>query len=352
MVGQIIPWNFPLSLLIWKIAPALACGNTIVLKPAEQTPLSALRFAELIGEAGFPAGVVNIVPGLGVTAGAAIASHPDIDKVAFTGSTQTGRLIQKASAESNLKKVTLELGGKSPLIVFDDANLDEAAAIADIGLFYNQGQVCCASSRVYVHEKVYDQFVKKIVEAAKRKVLGNPLDPRVNHGPQIDKLQADKIMHYIELGKREGATLMCGGNRVGSNGFFVEPTVFANVSEEMTISREEIFGPVMSIAKFSTTEEVIKKAHNSHYGLAAAVVTSNVNTAMMMSHALRAGTVWVNCANLVFPAAPFGGFKQSGVGRELGEYGLRQYTEPKTVIMKTPRYQGELEHIPRIYSSL
>jgi aldehyde dehydrogenase (NAD+) len=334
VVGQIIPWNFPLLMQAWKLAPALATGNTIVMKPAEQTPLSALRVGELFVEAGFPAGVVNMLPGYGPTAGAAIANHMDIDKVAFTGSTEVGHLILEASAKSNLKRVTLELGGKSPNIVFADANFEEAIEGAHQALFYNQGQCCTAGSRLFVEERCYDEFVEKSVARAKKRVVGDPFDPNTEQGPQVDQAQFDKVISYIESGKREGATLLAGGGRVGNKGFFVEPTVFANVQDDMTIAREEIFGPVMSIIKFKDLDEVAERANATTYGLAAAVWTRDIGKAHAIANRVRAGTVWVNCYNKVDPATPFGGFKQSGIGRELGEYGLQQYTEVKTVTIR------------------
>lgn len=334
VVGQIIPWNFPLLMQAWKLAPALAAGNTIILKPAEQTPLSALRLGELIIEAGFPAGVVNIVPGYGPSAGAAIAHHMDIDKVAFTGSTEVGHLIMEAAAKSNLKRVTLELGGKSPNIVFADADMDVALEGAHFGLFFNQGQCCCAGSRVFVEEKCYDEFVAKSVERAKQRVVGDPFNTNTQQGPQVDKEQFDKVMGYMESGMREGAQMLCGGSRVGDRGFFIEPTVFADVRDDMKIAQEEIFGPVMSIIKFKDIDEVIQRANTTIYGLAAAVWTKDITKAHAISNKVRAGTVWVNCYDVFDAAAPFGGFKQSGIGRELGEYGLQQYTEVKTVTIK------------------
>lgn len=334
VVGQIIPWNFPLLMQAWKLAPALAAGNTIILKPAEQTPLSALRLGELIIEAGFPAGVVNIVPGYGPSAGAAIAHHMDIDKVAFTGSTEVGHLIMEAAAKSNLKRVTLELGGKSPNIVFADADMDMALEGAHFGLFFNQGQCCCAGSRVFVEEKCYDEFVAKSVERAKQRVVGDPFNTNTQQGPQVDKEQFDKVMGYMESGMREGAQMLCGGSRVGDRGFFIEPTVFADVRDDMKIAQEEIFGPVMSIIKFKDIDEVIQRANTTIYGLAAAVWTKDITKAHAISNKVRAGTVWVNCYDVFDAAAPFGGFKQSGIGRELGEYGLQQYTEVKTVTIK------------------
>jgi aldehyde dehydrogenase (NAD+) len=334
VVGQIIPWNFPMLMLAWKLAPALATGNTVVMKPAEQTPLSALRIGELIVEAGFPEGVVNMLPGYGPTAGAAIARHMDVDKVAFTGSTEVGHLIMEAAAKTNLKRVTLELGGKSPNIVFADTDLDDAVEGAHFGLFFNHGQCCCAGSRVFVEEKIYDQFVEKSGARARKRTVGNPFDPQTEQGPQVDQAQFDKVMGYIEAGRNEGAKLVCGGDRVGDRGYFIQPTVFADVQDDMTIAREEIFGPVMSVIPFKSVDEVVSRANRTTYGLAAAVWTRDIKKALAISNSVRAGTVWVNCYNILDPRAPFGGFKQSGIGRELGEYGLQQYTEVKTVTVK------------------
>jgi aldehyde dehydrogenase (NAD+) len=334
VVGQIIPWNFPMLMMAWKLAPALATGNAVLLKPAEQTPLSALRIGELILEAGFPPGVVNILPGFGPTAGAAIAGHMDIDKVAFTGSTDVGRLIMEAAAKSNLKPVTLELGGKSPNIIFEDVDLDEAVEGAHMGLFANQGQSCCAGSRVFVEETIYQRFVEKSIARAKKRIVGDPFDSRTELGPLVDQSQFDKVMGYIESGRGEGATLACGGNRIGNRGYFIQPTVFSDVQDEMTIAREEIFGPVMSVISFKGVDEAIARANRTNYGLAAAVWTRDIKKALAVSAAVRAGTVWVNCYNIMDTRAPFGGFKQSGIGRELGEYGLQQYTQIKSVIVK------------------
>jgi len=336
VVGQIIPWNFPLLMQAWKLGPALAAGNTVVLKPAEQTPLTALRVGELIIEAGFPAGVVNILPGYGPTAGAAIARHNGVDKVAFTGSTEVGHLIMEAAARSNLKRVTLELGGKSPNIVFADADMDQAIEGAHFALFFNQGQCCCAGSRLFVEAKAYDEFVEKSVARAKKRKVGDPFDPASEQGPQVDDVQFEKVMSYILAGKTEGASLVAGGNRVGNRGFFIEPTVFADVKDDMKIAKEEIFGPVMSIMKFKDVEEVVERSNRTEYGLAAAVWTRDISKAHAIANSVRAGTVWVNCYDVFDAAAPFGGFKQSGIGRELGEYGLQQYTEVKTVTVKLP----------------
>jgi aldehyde dehydrogenase (NAD+) len=334
VVGQIIPWNYPMLMQSWKLAPALATGNTVVMKPAEQTPLSALRIGELIVEAGFPEGVVNLLPGFGPTAGAAIARHMDVDKVAFTGSTEVGRLIMEAAAKSNLKRITLELGGKSPNIIFADTDLDEAVEGAHMGVFVNQGQSCCAGSRVFVEEKIYQQFVEKSVARARKRRVGDPLDPTTEQGPQVDQSQFDSVMGYIESGRSDGATLACGGEPVGNRGYFIQPTVFADVQDEMKIARQEIFGPVMSVIVFKDVDEVIARANRTDYGLAAGVWTRDIKKAHAVANAMRAGTVWVNCYHVLDTRAPFGGFKQSGIGRELGEYGLQEYTEVKTVTVK------------------
>lgn len=334
VVGQIIPWNFPLLMQAWKLGPALAAGNTVVMKTAEQTPLSALRIGELILEAGFPPGVVNLLSGYGPTAGAAISHHMDIDKVAFTGSTEVGHLIMEAAAKSNLKRVTLELGGKSPNIVFADADMDKTIEGAHFALFFNQGQCCCAGSRLFVEEKCYDEFVDKCVKRAQNRTVGDPFDANTEQGPQVDLEQFNKVMSYIESGQQEGAQMLCGGGRVGDRGYFIEPTVFVDVQDQMKIAQEEIFGPVMSIIKFKDIDEAIKRANDTMYGLAAAVWTQDITKAHAIANNVRAGTVWVNCYDVFDAAAPFGGFKQSGIGRELGEYGLQQYTEVKTVTVK------------------
>jgi aldehyde dehydrogenase (NAD+) len=334
VVGQITPWNFPLLMYGMKLGPALSMGNTVVLKPAEQTPLTALRLGELIVEAGFPPGVVNILPGYGPTAGAAIANHMDIDKVAFTGSGEVGHLIMEAAGRSNLKRVSLELGGKSPNIVFADADMDQAIEGSHFAVFFNQGQACCAGSRLFVEDKVYDEFVDKSVARASRRKVGDPFDASTEQGPQIDSIQFDKVMSYIDSGKCEGAELLTGGKRVGDRGYFIEPTVFANVKDEMKIAREEIFGPVMSIIKFHDIDEIVERANNTMYGLAAGVWTRDIGKAHAIANSVRAGTVWVNCFDVFDAAAPFGGFKQSGIGREMGEYALQQYTEVKTVTVK------------------
>ena len=334
VVGQIIPWNFPLLMQAWKLGPALATGCTVVMKPAEQTPLTALRVGELLLEAGFPEGVVNLLPGYGPTAGAALARHMDVDKVAFTGSTEVGHLIMRAAADTNLKRVTLELGGKSPNIVFADADMDEAIEGAHFALFFNQGQCCCAGSRLYVEEKCYDEFVEKSVARAKKRTVGNPFDKNTEQGPQVDQEQFNKVMSYIDSGKKENAKMLTGGKRVGDKGYFIEPTVFADVKDDMKIAKEEIFGPVMTILKFKDLNEVVDRANKTMYGLAAAVWTKDITKAHAIADSVRAGTVWVNCYDVFDAGAPFGGFKQSGIGRELGEYGLANYTEVKTVTVK------------------
>lgn len=331
--GLIIPWNYPIQTLSWKFAPALACGNTVVLKPAEQTPLTALACAALFKEAGFPAGVINIVPGYGKT-GAFITSHMKVNKVSFTGSTVVGRKIQEASANSNLKRVTLELGGKSPLIVLKDADLEQAAEECATSIFSNQGQVCSGASRAFVHEDVHDRFVDFLKKCAEKRVVGDAFDEKSDIGAVISKVQFDKILNYIKLGKEQGAVCETGGERIGDKGYFVKPTVFTQVTDDMTIAREEIFGPVVSVFKFKDTDEVIRRANATTYGLAAGVFSKDINEVMKVTSALQAGTVWVNCYDLVHNAAPFGGFKQSGFGRELGEYGLHEYTEVKNVTIR------------------
>ncbi len=330
--GQIIPWNFPLLMAAWKWGPALAAGNTVVMKPAEQTPLTCLRLAELALEAGFPPGVINVVPGYGPTAGAALVKHPQVDKIAFTGEGATAQIIMKDAAQT-LKRLSFELGGKSPNIVFADSDLDAAIAGAEFGLFFNQGQCCCAGSRLFIEESVHDEFVERVVDRASQRVLGNPFDSETTQGPQVDKAQMDKILDFIDRGNKQGAKCVSGGRRIHGPGYFVEPTVFTDVTDDMDIAKHEIFGPVMNILKFRDVSEVIDRANNTFYGLAAAVWTRDVTKAHRIASAVRAGTVWVNCYDVFDAAAPFGGFKMSGIGRELGEAGLANYTELKTVTM-------------------
>jgi aldehyde dehydrogenase (NAD+) len=335
--GQIIPWNFPLMMATWKIAPALACGNTVVLKPAEQTPLTALRLAELLLEAGVPNGVVNVLPGFGETAGAAIASHPGVDKVAFTGSTDVGRLILKASA-GNLKRVSLELGGKSPNIVFADADQDAATVGALMGIFFNQGQVCCAGSRLFVQEQLYEEFTDKVGAFAKQVKLGAPLDPETRMGPLVSSEQYDRVKGYLKIGKDEGAKVKAGGEAATdgklAKGYFIKPTVFTDVKNSMRIAQEEIFGPVVAAIPFKDEHDAVFQGNDTMYGLAAGVWTRDVSKAHKVARALKAGTVWVNCYNQMDPSSPFGGYKQSGFGRELGKHSIELYTQVKQVWMK------------------
>jgi len=333
VVGAIVPWNFPFLLASWKIAPALAAGNTVVVKPASLTPLTALRFAELTAEAGLPEGVFNVVPGPGGKVGMALVRHPGVDKIAFTGSTEVGKSIMREAA-GTLKRVSLELGGKSPNIVFADADLEAAGRGALTGIFYNKGEVCAAGSRLLVEERVHDEFVEKLVERAKGLKVGDPLDKATRMGPVVSKQQLETVMSYIEAGKREGARLVAGGDRapVGNGrGYFLQPTIFTGVSGSMTIAREEIFGPVLSVIPFKSVEEGIARGNETFYGLAAAVWTRDVAKALRAARAIRAGTVWVNAYNLYDAALPFGGFKESGFGRELGQAGMDLYTEVKSV---------------------
>jgi aldehyde dehydrogenase (NAD+) len=330
VVGQIIPWNFPALMAAWKWGPALAAGCTIVMKPAEQTPLTCLRMARLAQKAGIPDGVINVVPGYGPTAGAALVAHPGVDKIAFTGELSTAKIIQKEAAET-MKRLTFELGGKSPNVIFADADLDAAVEGAHLALYFNQGQCCCAGSRLYVEQKVYDEVVDRIADKNKSTKIGDPFDPETQQGPQVDKAQFDKILKYVEYGKADGAKCVTGGKRHGNKGYFIEPTLFAGVTDEMRISREEIFGPVMSALKFKSVDEIIHRSNDTNFGLAAAVWTRDVAKAHRYAKEVRAGTVWVNCYDVFDAAAPFGGFKESGLGRELGEAGLDNYTESKTV---------------------
>ncbi|XP_059056629.1 aldehyde dehydrogenase 1A1-like [Achroia grisella] len=331
--GLILPWNAPIAMFINKVTSALAAGCTVVVKPAEQTPLTALALAALLAEAGVPKGVVNVVPGFGKTAGAALTHHPDVAKISFTGSVVVGKEIQQAAGVNNLKRITLELGGKSPLIIMNDADLTVAVPYAALGVFTMQGQVCIAASRLYVQSDIYDKFVEAAVKHARSIKIGNPADPTTQHGPQVDETMMKKVLGYIEKGKLEGAKLMTGGKRVGHEGYYIEPTVFADVKDDMTIAKEEIFGPVQSILKFDTLEEVLERANSTSYGLSAGIFTTNLNTALQFTKHVEAGTVWVNNYLKIDPHVPFGGFKDSGLGREYGLYCLDPYLEVKTVIV-------------------
>jgi len=331
--GQIIPWNFPLSMASWKVAPALACGNTIVLKPAEQTPLTAIRLGELIQEAGIPDGVVNIITGFGPGAGSSIAEHPDIDKVAFTGSTEVGKLILKASA-GNLKRVSLELGGKSPNIIFRDSDLDAAVQSATRGVFFNSGQVCTAGTRIFVEQPVYDEVVERLIKHSETMTVGNPLDEKTRLGPLVSKEQFDRVKSYLEIGKGEGAKVATGGEAVSGAGYFVRPTIFSGVHNQMRIAREEIFGPVGAAIAFKDESDAIFQGNDTNYGLAAAVWTRDVSRGLKVARALKAGTVWINTYGGSDSISPFGGYKQSGFGRELGIHSLELYTQIKSVYVK------------------
>jgi phenylacetaldehyde dehydrogenase len=330
VVGQIIPWNFPLLMAAWKLGPALATGCAIVLKPAEQTPLTALLLGEMVQEAGFPEGVVNIVAGYGDTAGAALAAHPDVDKVAFTGSTEVGKLIIQAAA-GNLKKVSLELGGKSPNIIMEDADLDSAIPGAASAIFFNHGQCCCAGSRLYVEKKAFDKVVEGMAQSAEKIRVKPGFDPDSDMGPLVSEEQLNRVCGYLESGKKEGAKAVTGGERHGTEGYFVKPTVLVDTTENMKVVQEEIFGPVVTAIPFTDPAEVIDKANNTVYGLAAGVWSRDIKKANKIASKLRAGTVWINCYNVFDPALPFGGYKQSGWGREMGHEVLEHYTEIKSV---------------------
>ena len=330
VAGQIIPWNFPMLMTAWKWGPALAAGCTIVMKPAEQTPLTCLAMADLAQQAGIPDGVINVVPGFGPTAGAAVVQNKNIDKVAFTGEHRTAQIIMREAADT-LKRLTFELGGKSPNVVFADADMDLAVKGAYIGLYLNQGQCCCAGSRLFVEESAHDEFLEKLTQLASNRRVGDPFDTATEQGPQIDQAQYDKIMGFIERGNEQGAKCVTGGERVGDTGYFIEPTVFDGVTDDMDIAKHEIFGPVLSVLTFKDREEMIQRANDTYFGLAAAVWTSDIKKAHDYAARVRAGTIWVNCYDVFDAAAPFGGFKMSGQGRELGEAGLQNYLEDKTV---------------------
>src|SRR6202142_2497417 len=333
VAGQIIPWNFPLLMAAWKLGPALACGCTVILKPAEQTPLSALLLGELIMEAGFPEGVVNIVSGYGETAGAALAAHNLVDKIAFTGSTEGGKLIVHA-ATGNLKKVSLELGGKSPNVVFKDADLDTAIAGAASAIFFNHGQCCCAGSRLFVERPVFDRVIEGVAAKAKKIRVGSGLEPETSMGPLVSEEQLQRVCNYLEIGLSEGATAVAGGKKIGDKGYFVEPTLLVNTKDDMRVVQEEIFGPVVVATPFDDPEELTPRANDTVYGLAAGIWTKDISKAHRLAAALQAGTVWINCYNIFDAALPFGGYKQSGWGREMGKDVLNNYTQTKAVCVR------------------
>ncbi|TLY95461.1 MAG: aldehyde dehydrogenase family protein [Gammaproteobacteria bacterium] len=333
VAAQIIPWNFPLLMATLKISPALAAGCTLILKPAEQTSLTALRLADFVAEAGFPPGVINVITGNGHTAGARLVKHPGVDKVAFTGSTEVGKIISRNATDS-LKRVTLELGGKSPVIVLPDVNVEEVAPAAAGGIFFNSGQICVAGSRLFAHRSIFDRMVEGVTAATAFWKPRPSLDPQAHMGPLVSKEQMDRVMGYIEAGKRDGATVVVGGDAPAANGYYVNPTVLVNVKPSMSVVREEIFGPVLVAQRFDTLDEVAKAANDTSYGLAASIWTKDVSSMLRLAAKIKAGTVWGNCQAVIDPALPFGGFKQSGIGREQGREGIEAYTELKTVIIQ------------------
>lgn len=333
--GQIIPWNFPLLMAAWKLAPALAAGNTVVLKPAEQTPVNAMELGKLIQEAGFPEGVVNIVPGYGETAGASLAAHPGLDKVAFTGSTEVGKLVAKSAAD-NLTKVSLELGGKAPNIVFADADIEQAVSGAMMGIFFNQGQVCCAGSRLFVQDKVKEEFISSLKEKSAKINVGDPMDKATHMGPQVSEEQLNRIKSYVDIAQKEGATCVTGGESpklegAFQKGYFFQPTIFSDVKNKMRVAQEEIFGPVVSIISFTDEDDLIKQANDTIYGLSAGLWTKDITRAHRFAKEIRAGVIWINTYNMFNAASPFGGYKQSGYGREMGKHALEMYTNVKSV---------------------
>ncbi|HYG82121.1 MAG TPA: betaine-aldehyde dehydrogenase [Pyrinomonadaceae bacterium] len=333
--GQIIPWNFPLLMAAWKLAPALAAGNTVVLKPAEQTPVNAMELGRLIQEAGFPDGVVNIVPGYGETAGAALAAHPDIDKIAFTGSTEVGKIIARAAAD-NLTKVSLELGGKAPNIVFADADMEQAVNGAMMGIFFNQGQVCCAGSRLFLSEEIKDEFLDRFKEKAQKVKVGDPMDSATHMGPQVSEEQLNRIKGYVDIAREEGASVLTGGcppqlEGDFQQGYFFQPTIFSEVKNQMRVAQEEIFGPVTSVITFKDEEDLIRQANETIYGLSAGLWTRDIVRAHRFAREIKAGVVWINTYNMFNAASPFGGYKQSGYGREMGKHALEMYTQVKSV---------------------
>ncbi len=335
VIGSIAPWNYPINMATWKVGPALAAGNTVVLKPAEQTPVTALELAKLIQEAGFPEGVVNIVTGYGETAGAALASHPGIDKIAFTGSTEVGKMIARAAAE-NLTKVSLELGGKAPNVIFADADMDQAVNGAMMGIFFNQGQVCCAGSRNFLDEKVKDEFLDRFKTRAEGVKVGNPMDKGTQMGPQVSCEQLDRIKGYVGIAKSEGATVFSGGESPEleegfKNGYFFKPTIFSEVNNKMRVAQEEIFGPVTSVITFTDEDDLLKQANDTIYGLSAGIWTNDLARAHRFARNIKAGVIWINTFNMFNAASPFGGFKQSGYGREMGKHALQLYTQTKSV---------------------